>query len=106
MEGVHSLASGGAQPPRGGSGVSRGEGHLWKGTECLTGAGRTLDLILSVLSRVVTSQTPMSEKALCTENRGSGRGWRQGLSWAGTTIITLGRGHWVSGWAGGASRVC
>ena len=42
----------------------------------------------------------------CTENRGSGRGWGQGLSWARTTIITLGRGHWVSGWAGGASRVC
>lgn len=105
VEGVHSLAPGGDQPPWGGSGVSRGEGHLWKGTECLTGAGRTLDLILSVLSRVVTSQTHMSEKALCSGNRGSGQGWRQGLSWARTTI-TLGRGHWVSVWAGGASRVC
>ena len=104
--GSHSLALGGAQPSGGGRGVNRGGGHLCKGTECLTGSGRTLDLILSILSRVVTSQTHISEKALCTENRGSGRGWGQGLSWARTTIITPGRGHWVSGWAGGASRVC
>ena len=65
--GSHSLAPGGAQPSRAGIGVSRGGGHLCKGRDCLTGAGRTLDLILSILSSCDFTDSHVRESSLYRE---------------------------------------
>ena len=75
----------------------KAEMHGGKGREDLTGIGRTSDLILKVLSRVVTSQTHILENILCMKNRCKWARMETGHSWRRTTIITQGRGHCASG---------
>lgn len=75
----------------------KAEMHWGKGREDLTGIGRTSDLILKVLSRVVTSQTHILENTLCMKSSCKWARMETGHSWRRTTVITEGRGNGASG---------